>query len=497
MSAPTRHGPLFVSLFVGALIVLMIGSGGTMAQESSGPDPGAIDQYIEDEMAKNRVPGLAVAITRGDEVLHLKGYGTAGDERPMTPQTQFYTASLSKSFTALAVMQLMEEGKIKLDAPVQTYLPDFTTRDPEAAARITVRHLLNQTSGLADAGFPAYTLPQPESIEERVESLRDAKLVSEPGEEFYYTDLNYAVLARLVEVVSGEPFSEYLHNHIFDPLRMKNTTSVVSSAETPRVASNLAQGHILAFGIPIPREELDGYLGGSGGVISTAEDMANYLIMQNNNGRFDGTELVTSASGELMHTPPDEVESSYAMGWMASDPNEEPRTIEHNGVLSTLHADMALLPDEEYGIVLLYNHSYALADYEGIKRGLIDLLAGQQPESGGPDAGTIGIILAALMLVTTALQVRGLIRLRKWAHKTRDRSLWLIAPGILWKFVPAALLIGLQPLVGLFAGRVFSYWQLFLAMPDVVLWLMLSTLMGTAIGVAHIMFVAQSRLESR
>ena len=157
-------------------------------------------------------------------------------------------------------MQLVEAGKIKLDEPARVYMPNFTT-DPDAAGWITVRHLLNQTSGLADAGYPAHTLPQPDSIEERVRSLHDARLVSEPGEEFHYTDLNYAVLTRIVEVTSGEPFTEYLRNHIFVPLAMKDTTNVITSAETSQVALNLAQGHILTFGMPIPHQELDGYLG--------------------------------------------------------------------------------------------------------------------------------------------------------------------------------------------------------------------------------------------
>ncbi len=87
-------------LLAGALIILVLGSGGATAQERSEPDLDAIDRYIEDEIAANRVPGLALAITRGDEVLYLEGYGAAGDGRPMTPRTRLYIASLSNSFTA-------------------------------------------------------------------------------------------------------------------------------------------------------------------------------------------------------------------------------------------------------------------------------------------------------------------------------------------------------------------------------------------------------------
>ena len=134
--------------------------------------------------------------------------------------------------------------------------------------------------------------------------------------------------------------------------------------------------------------------------------MANYLVIQNNGGRFEGEELVGPEAIALMHTPPRGTESSYTMGWTAPD-GAKPRVVEHDGVLSAFHADAALLPDERYGVVLLYNQSYALADYEGTKQGLLDLLEGKRPDTGGPDAGTIGIILAALALLTTALQVRG------------------------------------------------------------------------------------------
>jgi hypothetical protein len=335
------------------------------------------------------------------------------------------------------------------------------------------------------------TLPQPSSTEERVTSLRDARLVSEPGTAYHYFNPNYGVLARIVEVTSGEPFTAYLRTHIFAPLHMDDTTNVITSAETPRVAPRLAQGHILAFGVPIPRNELRGYLGGSGGVISTAEDMANYLIMQNNGGRFGGRELVSPEGLELMHSPPEGIDSPYAMGWMVMDRSAKPRVIEHSGILSTFSSDAALLPDEGYGIALLYDYYYTLADFNGIKRGLIELLMGKQPSTGGLGAGTFGIIVAALALVTLTLQMRGLLGLRRWAAKANGAPAWRLAPGIAWKFVPAALLVGLPSLVGLVAGRVFSYEQLFRSMPDVIAWLGLSAVLGITLGVLHIAIVVR------
>lgn len=112
-------------------------------------DKERIDAYIQARMEAAGIPGLALGVVYGDQVVYLKGYGVAGpDGRPVTPQTPFILGSTSKSFTALALMQLVEAGQIDLDAPVTTYLPWFRTRDAAASAQITVRNLLHQTSGL-------------------------------------------------------------------------------------------------------------------------------------------------------------------------------------------------------------------------------------------------------------------------------------------------------------------------------------------------------------
>src|SRR5688572_4802821 len=109
----------------------------------------AVDNYIRTRMQELGIPGAALAIIQGDQIVHLKAFGVADDSgRPVTPQTPFFTGSTGKSFTALAIMQLVEAGKIQLDAPVQTYLPWFRVADPDASATITVRQLLNQVSGL-------------------------------------------------------------------------------------------------------------------------------------------------------------------------------------------------------------------------------------------------------------------------------------------------------------------------------------------------------------
>ena len=156
---------------------------------------------------------------------------------------------------------------------------------------------------------------------------------------FHYFDPNYAVLARLVEVVSGRPFPAYLAPTSFAPLAMTATTSVVTAAQAPSAAPDLARGHLLAFGIPIVRDELDGYLGGSGGVVSTARDMASWLIVQNQRGILQGRRLLSPRGIELLHTPPRG--STPAMPWDGPGDQGPPPVIEHSGVLSTFYAQQA------------------------------------------------------------------------------------------------------------------------------------------------------------
>ena len=156
---------------------------------------GAIDTYVEQQMRRLNIPGVALAIVEGDKVVHLRGFGQArpGGEAP-TPQTPFVLGSTTKSFTALAVMQLVEAGRIDLDALVQRYLPWFRVAAPQASVQMTVRHLLNQTSGLP-------TLPgmisladlddSPGAAERQARAISTLRLTRPVGAAFEYSNVNY------------------------------------------------------------------------------------------------------------------------------------------------------------------------------------------------------------------------------------------------------------------------------------------------------------------
>src|SRR5437016_3396968 len=147
------------------------------APQTGAPDIASIDAYISAQMQADHIPGVALGLVHNDQVMHLRGFGSADQSgRAVTPQTPFILASVSKSFTALAILQLVEAGKIELDASVQHYLPWFRVADPVASARITVRHLLYHTSGIPSSGYACRADDVTMSLEQYVRSLATLSL---------------------------------------------------------------------------------------------------------------------------------------------------------------------------------------------------------------------------------------------------------------------------------------------------------------------------------
>ena len=462
-------------------------------------DQVAINRFISTQMARHRLPGLAVAITRGDEIVLVRGYGEARDGEPINGQTQFRIASLSKSFTALAVLQLVEAGKMELDAPVTRYLPEFVLSSSSVSERITVRQLLNHTSGLADTGFVSGLGGQQQTLADRVASLRDARFVDPPGTAFHYFDPNYQVLARLVEVVSGQPFDAYLRQHVFRPLDMRDSVSAPTSMLPPQ-SNQLAQGHVIGYAVPVALPELVGFLGGSGGVISTASDMAHYLVALRNQRRYLGGSVLSANGVSQMQTPPAGVASNYAMGWTVSNANGI-QTIEHNGVLSTFYADAVLLPQSGYGFVLLYNE-YSLAAstlaFPEVKNGMVALLMGRTPVNGKVTLPWLGRSLAAVSAAIVGLAIWNLLRLPRWRAWAVNASRWKLGWSLVWPIAPVLLLLGLPRLLALQSGRYFDHVMLARAMPELMILLGICGALGLVNSVFRYAILARlSPLRAR
>jgi CubicO group peptidase (beta-lactamase class C family) len=434
---------LITILSVGALPV-QAGSG-----SGQGVDAQALDAYITGQMSKHGIRGISLAVTSGAEIVYLKGYGTAGNGRPMTPQTPMYIGSVSKSFTGLAIAQLIEQGRIDPNASVQTYIPWFKVADKDVSTRITVNHLLHHTSGLSEAGFTV-VLPDDASNEEAVRALADAELTAPVGVTHQYFNVGYDVLAVIVQNVSGMDYEQYVQQNIFDPLEMSHTYTDPTLAR----ANGLSQGYSRLFGFTVPREQPHRVFEVSAGyIISSAEDMAHYALAMDNGGVYKDQQLLSFAGMDMLFNPV----QGYGMGWVV-----EPGHVYHGGANETFKTFVDIYPLKDMSIVLLINQGYLLDHYISapqIFAGVEELVMGRQapPVSRGWSVKTIGWGLLALVLGLSVFQIRNLVALRTWRERARlwstPRRVWDIALSFL---IPTLILIVVFSQVKAFFGYRFN-----------------------------------------
>lgn len=309
------------------------------------PDFAALDAAIAAQMTKHGLPGVALAVVEADAIVYRQGYGTAG-ARAMTSQTPMFIGSQSKSFTALAVAQLVEQGRLNLTDPVQTHIPWFTIADPEAAGQITVNHFLRHTSGLSESGY-SVILPSNAPPEQAVRSLAQARLTAPVGTTFQYFNLGYDVLAYLVELISGQSYSDYVQTHIFEPLGLTRTTADPAAADP-------AQGYTRFFGWAVPMTQpVRDYEIGAGYIVSTADDLARYAIALLN----EGAGLLTPEMTRQMFTPG---LGDYGLGWHITPDRAK---IYHGGANETFGTHVNLYPKRDRAFVLLINEGHLIDHY--------------------------------------------------------------------------------------------------------------------------------------
>jgi CubicO group peptidase (beta-lactamase class C family)/membrane protease YdiL (CAAX protease family) len=462
-------------------IVVVVLAGGlvaapaAVAQSTSAPvDTAAVDAFLDALISRHGVPGLAVAVIDGDEVSYAQGYGRAGPGRPMRAALPMPLGSTTKTFTAVAVLQLVEDGAVELDAPVTAYLPWFRVTDERASHTITVRHLLNHTSGLSDVTYNR-VLDGHTSLADGVRDLRHARLAAPVGSTFLYFNGNYSTLALIVETVSRQPFAEYVRDHIGRPLGMAH-----SSAEGADPSADVAQGHSRLFGFAVPRDAPPySYMLGAGHLVSTAPDLARLGIALANDGTYGDATILDAASIELMTTAGlDEV--PYGMGWQTGTHRGEPIEF-HDGAGPTSMSQLVLLPDRDRGYALVMNQEHlvdSMVVLPQLRAGLLDLLLGRSAAPAGTSVRLIGAVLLAMFAVSVGLAVRSLRRLRGWPQRaqtlTARQLTRAIGPHII---VPVAVIIAVYQLSPIMLGNPFNVgWVGRWYAPDILLLLVVSTI---------------------
>lgn len=451
-----------------ALIVAIWAIGGASA-ETSGvlehPDFEQIARYVASQMTDCRIPGFSLGIVREGEPIYTKGYGQAdGSGRPVSPQTPFMIGSVSKTFTELAVMQLYETGKIDLDRPVQTYLPSFALADDRASGEITVRMLLNHTSGIApQAEFQVSTLRgDDETIAELVTKFKAIRPKWQPGERFAYGNANYIILGALIEQVSGMPYGAYLQQNIFDPLQMRHSYTSASDA----ALDGLALGYRPVFGMPsvsnLPyrKDFLPAYC-----VISCAEDMTHFMTALQGGGRYKDRQVLSNDTFKQMTAASSEVSKwvSYGLGWYVTS-----GSLYHGGEQPDYQAKVKLLTDSGLGVALMYNTSSSTLSTllnvgyrDRIESGIINILYGldpaDQPGQSPFDLNSYPITLSytlvqAIMGIAVFLIILTACRLRSFQKRLSKSkaAAWRIAvsSALIHIVLPVALLIGIPAFAG-------------------------------------------------
>lgn len=403
-------------------------------------DPAAVDAFMVDTLRRTGLAGAILAISKNDQILYTAGYGYTSKGLRITADTPMPIASLTKSFTAAGIMQLVEAGKLGLQNPVQEYLPEFELADPRGR-QITIRQLLNQTSGLGTQGLPPEPSRLPKSLAERIQWLRAATLLSDPGKKFQYCNDNFNVLARAIERVSGEPYAKFLENHLLGPMNMHSTRFYLTTREP---MPGVDAGYKLLYGALIARQMPDEVAGGAGGIVSSANDLARWLVLHSTGGKSaEGKTILSPESIAAMHTA-SAPGSNYGFGWRQESLPDGTKTVHHSGKQQTFNAHQRLFPQTGYAYAFVINADHSFnAEAASFISGLNAIIAGRKPTIP-PGAITFGLpfslvvdnVAAILSIFVLTIGIVGSVRAPDWAVRRAKEPSWRVAS----RFVPYALL---------------------------------------------------------
>ena len=373
-------------LFLAITLGLAVGSG-TACRGAPRDDLDGLADYIRASMADWELPGLAVAVVHGDEVIFAEGFGVKelGREDPVDEHTLFQIGSVSKSFGAAAIGVLVDDGLVDWDDPVVEHLPWFRVKDAEFTRRMTIRDLLAHTSGMPGDAWPVLAVMGGREVAERARLLDNFGV---PGEGHSYSNHGYGVAGLVVEEVTGKGWGEWVRERLFVPLEMRDSrASPFEVWDTPFVAPAFlgtapagivgiadAPGKNVAMPHGVDRDggrrvlSWQSYdnMQAAGSVVSSAAEMANWLRMQLSGGRFGGRTVLSEATVAEMHAPlvdagttflfADSTAGTYGLGWSRTT-FEGRAYISHGGGIFGFPAYAAMLPEIGAGVVVLANGS--------------------------------------------------------------------------------------------------------------------------------------------
>lgn len=378
-----------------AMLGLLCLTASALSQETSQSE--RVETFLDRAVPRAAAPGLAYAlIENGDLRLGQRGERVAGSGLAVTEDTPFALGSISKSFTALAIMQQVEAGRVDLDHDIGDYLDEF---DGQPGGTITIRQLLSHTSGYSTLqGNSSHTdrTGGAGELAERVRQLAAAAPASEAGSRWQYSNANYLILGGLIETVSGLEFGDYIETRILQPLGMED--SFVADGETHEA---MAVGHAPWFGgrRPVSDRRTVRGMAPAGGVMASASDMARYLAMMMN-GQDD---LISADHKAMMIRPASAASPHYGLGWFL---DAEADAAYHTGLTPGVETIAVLSRAEPRGGVVLVNANSGMGfGVTGdILAGFAAITLGEAPQSGGNhlEAKSLYVMLLVLPVLFVA-----------------------------------------------------------------------------------------------
>ena len=321
-------------------------------------DP-SVRQIVEEFVREDRVTGLAVAIVKDGEILFRDGFGVRSLEleQPVTPDSIFHMASLSKPFVATAIMQLVEAGKLALDDAVVSHLKYFRMADKRHGS-ITIRHMLQHTSGMPDVEDYGWENPQLDAgaPERYVRSLIDEKLLAKPGARWRYSNMAYDVLGEVISKVSGLPFDDYVKTHILDPLQMRESTfRYPDTTEELRTRPHIRTNGVPTESLVYPYNRCHSP---SSTLNSNMVDMTRWVLANLNRGQLDGNRVLRPESFKALWDPSVRIddEERGGLSWFIYS-HRGNEVIGHSGSDIGFVSQLALIPAENLGLVIVSNDS--------------------------------------------------------------------------------------------------------------------------------------------
>lgn len=345
-------------------LALVLGIGSPILAASSPALEAEVDAYLQPLLDLDLISG-SILIAKGDEVLLAKGYGLANREHgiPNTPETKFRLGSMTKQFTAMGILVLANQGKLRLDDPLSKYLPDYPNAD-----KITLHQLLSHTSGVSSynavEGYGENYI-KPWSIDEVIEWFKDDPLQFEPGEDWAYSNSGYVLLAKVIEVVSGQDYDDFLREAIFEKLGMEDSGQDVFTSVLP----NRATGHGNAEReiYLAPYRDMP-FTSGAGSLYSTVLDLYNW-----DRALYTET-LISKALLDRMMTP---VDHDYGYGWFVREELGH-KLVEHGGAINGFLAQIQRFVEDDLVVISLFN--YESTFWRPVNRGLAAIALGEEYE---------------------------------------------------------------------------------------------------------------------